>query len=254
MSVNMSMTIYGRVDWDIKLIKFGDPDCGDRYDCIDEDLVGCVIMDGGIHDGQVELTITQADNSNCNDTYYGCVDWETGKFQIEIPEPCCIGNECVGANCIPYTPYAVSLTVTNLLACVECVYDYKLAWLLPQIGPITLLQQADPCEYLGNRPASYWGEYKYYPGVPCTGTPTTYDVDGSITFSLNIKTGHLGIIGMNGGKYVGIFSTSYATPSSAPVNNCGTIEDMDYTMDCPTGYFYMAAKSGTINASPVEEC
>lgn len=28
-------------------------------------------------------------DSNCDDTYYGCVDWTTGKFEMEIPDDCC---------------------------------------------------------------------------------------------------------------------------------------------------------------------
>jgi len=40
----------------------------------------------GEHAGMVAVTIVE---ENCDDTYYGCVDWTTGKFKVYIPDDCC---------------------------------------------------------------------------------------------------------------------------------------------------------------------
>ncbi len=88
----MSQTIYGKVDWPSGVIKFGDPPCATRVECIVQDIPGCIEWTGE-HAGMVKINIIGADNSDCNDIYYGCVDWATGKFQISIPSWCCC-EEC----------------------------------------------------------------------------------------------------------------------------------------------------------------
>jgi hypothetical protein len=52
------------------------------------EYTGCFVQ-GGIHDGQVEVTI----NGTCcdEDTYYACLNPVTKKFEVEIPERCCEG-------------------------------------------------------------------------------------------------------------------------------------------------------------------
>lgn len=86
----MARTILGLVDWsDSGKVKFGDPPCDTRIDCIAEDVEGCIEWTGD-HAGQVKVIIAQAELAACNDTYYGCVNWATGKFQITIPDNCCV--------------------------------------------------------------------------------------------------------------------------------------------------------------------
>ena len=74
--------IYGCVNWATGLIEFADSGyCG--CECIFE---GCMVTDGGIHDGQIAVTVLTV---NCDDTYYACIDWATGYFELLIPEECC---------------------------------------------------------------------------------------------------------------------------------------------------------------------
>ncbi|MBW8002628.1 MAG: hypothetical protein FVQ80_11505 [Planctomycetes bacterium] len=49
----------------------------------------CLVTDGGIHDGQIQVTV---DNINCDDIYYGCYD-SSGEFEVLMPE------ECNGGHC-----------------------------------------------------------------------------------------------------------------------------------------------------------
>jgi hypothetical protein len=60
------------------------------------DLPGCIDYCAepiftGEHAGQIAITITNANyNEDCNDTFYGCLDFSTHKFQVEIPDDCCL--------------------------------------------------------------------------------------------------------------------------------------------------------------------
>lgn len=115
----MSRTIHGKIDWDDGgKPKFGDPPCDTRIECIAEDIVSCIRWTGE-HAGQVEVTISAAELEECNDTYYGCIDWGTGKFQIIIPDDCCF---CACANsgesiCPGTTPTKFIITFTDVLNC-----------------------------------------------------------------------------------------------------------------------------------------
>lgn len=82
----MSITVYGCVTWPAGTITF-------------ENLEECLVQSAciewtGTHAGQVALTLSGATYyQGCNDTFYGCVDWTTGKFQVLIPDDCCC-EEC----------------------------------------------------------------------------------------------------------------------------------------------------------------
>lgn len=79
-------TIYGCVEAD-RTITFSQDDC---------EYSACIIRDGGVHDQQVAVTIAWPDN--CDDTYYGCIDWSTRKFQVSVPDNCCWSPSIKG-NC-----------------------------------------------------------------------------------------------------------------------------------------------------------
>lgn len=51
------------------------------------EISGCIVRDGGEHDQQVAVAIA---NLNCNDTYYGCINWTTKKFKVSVPEECAL--------------------------------------------------------------------------------------------------------------------------------------------------------------------
>jgi len=70
-------TLYGCVTWPGGVVSFDQyPDC--TYN-------GCIEWTG-IHAGQVAVTVS---TDECDDIYYGCVDWSTGKFEVSVPEDCC---------------------------------------------------------------------------------------------------------------------------------------------------------------------
>ena len=74
-------TIYGCVETDGS-ITFPQATSDPERTCYHN---GCIIWTGE-HAGQVAVTI---DNGRCDDTYYGCVDWTTGKFQVSVPSNWC---------------------------------------------------------------------------------------------------------------------------------------------------------------------
>lgn len=75
----MATTIYGCVNRTTGVVTFE----GDA--CDSGDYTGCIERSGE-HAGQVKVVI---DDTACDDTYYGCVDRGTGKFELIIPACCC---------------------------------------------------------------------------------------------------------------------------------------------------------------------
>lgn len=77
----------------------------------------------GEHAGQVALTLSDATNQDCNDTFYGCVDFATGKFEVLIPDNCCEEIPEYGLDCCqfldPDTPDWSSVVTYNLGDIVE---------------------------------------------------------------------------------------------------------------------------------------
>ncbi|HUW18378.1 MAG TPA: hypothetical protein VMW16_03670 [Sedimentisphaerales bacterium] len=102
-------TIYGCVEWATGKVKFTQDNCIYR---------GCIVR-GGVHDGQVAVTIN---TPNCNDTYYGCVNWGTGKFEVSVPDNCCATTDCEWCEGAP--PGWIDVTFTGLsdYGC-DCYYD-----------------------------------------------------------------------------------------------------------------------------------
>jgi len=77
----MSITVYGCVAFPVGTITFENLET-----CLAQSA--CMVFTG-IHAGQVALTLSGADDPACNDTFYGCINFSTGKFQVEIPTDCC---------------------------------------------------------------------------------------------------------------------------------------------------------------------
>lgn len=72
----MAVTLTGCVDFPSGEVSIDDNVCHWK---------GCMIF-SGIHAGQVALSPGTA---KCPDTYYGCVDFATGTFEVIVPESCC---------------------------------------------------------------------------------------------------------------------------------------------------------------------
>jgi len=113
----MSVTVYGCVNAN-STITF-------------ENLETCLLQSTcivwtGEHAGQVALALSGATNAACNDTFYGCINFSTSKFQMEIPSDCCIPwciCQCSYANycshCFPLnkSPQCVEVIFTGIKMC-----------------------------------------------------------------------------------------------------------------------------------------
>jgi hypothetical protein len=106
----MSITVYGCVNFSsgTAVITFENLET-----CLEQSA--CIIFEG-VHAGQIALTLSGATaNEACNDTFYGCFNPTTGKFQIVIPEDCCEEEyseydcECFPENQTPLT-YMVAIS------------------------------------------------------------------------------------------------------------------------------------------------
>lgn len=80
--------------------------------CNSSDYTGCIERTGE-HAGQVKVVI---DDSQCDDTYYGCVDRATGQFRLEIPY-CCYGDDCLWCFDAGLTPKVVVATFSGVQLC-----------------------------------------------------------------------------------------------------------------------------------------
>jgi len=111
-------TVYGCVDWATGKIKFET-----NFSCIGASgmVEGCINWTGD-HAGQVEVTISDADNPDCNDTYYACIDWSTGKFQFQMPDECCA--EYSADDCECFDPGETPLYYTLIISGVTSCWDY----------------------------------------------------------------------------------------------------------------------------------
>lgn len=102
-------TIYGCVDGTTVTFQGEACDSGD--------YTGCIVT-SGTYEGMVAVTISEA---FCDDTYYGCVNWTTGKFQLTIPRTCCYEYDCEACDAQPGT---VRVVISNVVDCTECNGPY----------------------------------------------------------------------------------------------------------------------------------
>jgi len=93
--------------------------------CYSCPFTGCYVASGE-HEGQIAVTVAKTD---CNDTYYGCLNTSTGNFQLVVPEECCpigIMTDYVGEYCgwpVGKVPRYVIVKITGVRYC----YDDELA-------------------------------------------------------------------------------------------------------------------------------
>lgn len=99
----MSITVYGCVS------SAGEITFENLASCLVQEA--CVVRTGE-HAAQVALALSGANYVDCNDTFYGCINKTTGKFQVVIPEHCCgTCQQCSSRGCA--TPDKVSLSVAT---------------------------------------------------------------------------------------------------------------------------------------------
>lgn len=124
----MSVTVYGHVVRGTGAIVFENLET-----CLEQSA--CIVASGE-HEGQVALTLSGAtENEGCNDTFYGCLDATTGKFQITIPENCCMEYSSYDCGiCFPpgQTPLYYTATFSGIQTCPGCASAdvYNTTWYL----------------------------------------------------------------------------------------------------------------------------
>jgi hypothetical protein len=117
----MSITVYGCVTFPAGTITFEDSEGEPLETCLGQSA--CIVFTGD-HAGQVALTLSGADDEDCNDTFYSCWDPTTRKFKIEIPEGCCgPGPICEYCN-TDETPEIITIDFVDTGLCSGC-YRYE---------------------------------------------------------------------------------------------------------------------------------
>ena len=74
-------TIYGCVEAD-RTITFEQDGC---------EYPACIIRDP--EDEHFNMVAVTIDTGCCDDIYYGCVNWPSGKFGVSVPDNCCPSTE-----------------------------------------------------------------------------------------------------------------------------------------------------------------
>ena len=184
----MSITVYGCVSY-AGAITFENLEA-----CLVQEA--CVVVSGE-HAGQVALTLSDANNNDdCNDTFYGCVNWSTRKFQVIIPDDCCVvGDDC--EYCTPgETPASIQVTIAGVLVCCPdcCSYNHERCsrnatldidgvYVVPQLGSCTWALSTG--HYMRRR---WWhDDGGHNPNPGCSGTPD-HDETQEVTIYIVKKT------------------------------------------------------------------
>ncbi len=123
------------IDKNGKVFKITDPTTGDYENTGAEINTSGLFIEGvtgGSFTRWANDFVTQKviiDNVCCDDTYYGCIDWTTGKFQLTVPDDCC-GCECCSCPCnisendsicfpANETPEELCLIVSGIRRCLD---------------------------------------------------------------------------------------------------------------------------------------
>jgi len=148
----------------------------DKEPCFANNVTGCIEMSDVDHLYMVKVVISE-DLSTCNDTYYGCVNWSTGKFQLEIPDDCCYtSNDCSYCT-TDETPQKVSVAFSGINLC-GCPGDY-----LSSISFITSPNNTFTLSHCGSELPCFWSV-----AVPDSATRTKYDDYGCSGNIVETKT------------------------------------------------------------------
>jgi len=121
-------TIYGCYNSSTGAVTFAGAACDSG------DYTGCYVASGE-HAGQIAVPVSE---ESCNDTYYGCLNFATGQFQLVIPDNCCGWFPCVG--CV-LPPAEILVSFQDVLECYpdgggawQRNFSINNVWTLPQIA------------------------------------------------------------------------------------------------------------------------
>jgi hypothetical protein len=163
----MSITVYGCVAFPAGTITFENLET-----CLAQSA--CIVFTGD-HAGQVALTLSGADDPACNDTFYGCVNFTTGKFQVEIPTDCCkeYGNDCSYCE-VGKVPKYITLVITGVvpMPCCPSAYNGYKTNVINVNGTFILTQDPDDsCRWQLYEPSGNFGNWSYWNWGDCTYDP-----------------------------------------------------------------------------------
>lgn len=131
----------------------------------------------GDHAGQIALTLTGANNEDCNDTFYGCYDFATGKWQVVIPDGCCNPYSCSPCGSSP--PYYAIVDLLSV-SCGRCYGEpwppWRESWQSTMViaDGLYVLPAYSECQWVGEFGAS--GQLRSCPDGGCTCNP--WDITG----------------------------------------------------------------------------
>jgi hypothetical protein len=120
----------------------------------------------------IALTITGADNEDCNDTFYGCYDFTTNKWQVEIPDGCCVEYSNACEYCDPNkTPEHITVIIAGVETCNGICYgtidsNHKFTNIDGMNGP-HFLSRTSYCNWYSDEGEVTVHRTNYYGDVNC---------------------------------------------------------------------------------------
>jgi len=142
--------------------------------CDSGDYTGCYVTSGE-HTGMIAIVVSE---TNCDDTYYACFDSTTGRFSVDIPDNCCLGEPCNFTNCgSDATPQLIGITLSGFTVCVGPCLSFgsysSLRTVIDGVNGDYILQQIDeyPCWWATDEDTTpIWKTENFY-GSECGGDP-----------------------------------------------------------------------------------
>lgn len=216
---------------------------------------GCLEVSGA-NAGKIKVVTTGNSDSTCDGTYYGCVNWTTGKFSVDVPEECCTvygsGDDCKYCTA-DETPKFIKITFSGVTANIgECCIDLSNTFYKNTSSGLSgsfILEQSGNCgwyyedwysEHTTNM-KTYGPENPFFDIGPCEDLISNQDPDG-ITISVDKRA--------SGRVTVGAAHIANAvhfvfdgTPTITDCIAC-TVSN-EFTEECNTDYTYAVCHGGT---------
>lgn len=228
----MSQTITGCVNLITGRVVFDD------IGCVTGQTTGCIEWTGE-HAGQVKFTITAATQSHCEDTYYGCVNWGTGRFQVIIPDNCCCPYPTsTDTCCADCTPLKVTATFSSVTECTACTGNGLMLSLNTALNGSHTLNQSSGDDCIFEKVLTDGAHKILYENSDCTGGETESDIDYYIYVTITGATARVSVEGA--GRW--FYNTSIAITGSDCIEFSGA---SNTNPSCSMGMFN--ATGGTVS-------
>ena len=210
-----------------------------------ETIFGCVTSEGqiifeqalceypacleftGTHAGQVAVTIG---GPFCDDTFYGCVDFATGKFEVVVPDDCCNSSETICSRCSPgITPKIVRVDISGTTSCDGVCQSsggksVKITNGIPNINGTYNLTQVSDCVWSNVNTTPIEITYDTWSfNTFCSGSPTISDCTqeyDDIAIFFDATSTQLNITARSRSSNPGVFLMYFADSISRPAGVC----------------------------------